>query len=86
MPLYMLSSGKVPEPDLSMMATLGTIVRQCTEKELNLFQPKGKYVSGMYTETFVVSPDRYLPNYAMNNFNGQLIQRRLDSWDDLENE
>lgn len=86
MPLYMLSSGKVPQPDLSMMAALGTIVRQCTEKELNLFQPRGKYVSGMYTETFVVSPDRYLPYFAMNNFKGSMVQRRLNSWDDLVNE
>ena len=55
-PLYVLTSENVPSADLSLMAEL-TPVRSCSQAELNLFQPEGKYTKGLFMTTLVISPN-----------------------------
>jgi hypothetical protein len=87
LPTYLITSDAVPKSS-DLMATVTNSTRPCTKEELELFQPEGKYVSGKYTMSVLISPDYYLP-WAKDQFtrrNGTFIQRRINSWEELVDE
>ena len=59
-----------------------THVRACDPAELNLFMPKGRFIGGVMSTTLVTSTDRYLP-WAMKQFRGEFIHRKVSSWNEL---
>ena len=57
-------------------------VRPCTPTELNLFMPRGRFKSGSYSTTMVISPDYYL-SWAQKQFKGEVIRQKIHSWNDF---
>jgi len=83
-PTYILTSKQVPPTNLDDMKEI-SFVRKCSQAELDLFLPAGKYIHGFFMKTMTISPEYYLP-WAMSRFkaqNGKFVQRRIDSWDDF---
>ncbi len=62
-----------------------TRTRECNERELNLFQPTGKYVHGNVSTSICMTPNYYLP-WAKKQFvdnGGKLVKKYIESFDDL---
>jgi hypothetical protein len=73
-PTYQLRSSGTSGDD-NNLSFVSDVIRACSSKELDLFQPKGKWISGNYFHTIMVDTEKYLP-YALKSFvkQGGLLQ------------
>ena len=84
MPTYLLASDQVPVPDTQLMEEFCE-VRPCSRSELDLFAPKGRFISGRFFKSITISPDYYMP-WAMDQFKargGIFSTQKIQAWNDL---
>jgi len=75
----MFSSHSQDQVEKEMMGLLSPVYRDCTEEELSIPQPTGKYKYGKYQHTVQVDTEKYLP-WLLDMFTeqgGKIIQRRV---------
>lgn len=84
-PAFFFSSHNEDQVESSITKKLCKVYRKCTEKELNLPQPSGKYKHGIYVHTLQMDTGIYLP-YLTKRFKaagGSIKKFRVESLVDL---
>jgi len=85
---YVFSSHGQDQVERGLMGQLSPVYRDCTDKELNLPQPSGKYRFGKYHHTVQVDTELYLP-WLMEMFTeqgGRVLPTKVASLDSLSND
>ncbi len=87
-PLYVLSSTSSAAQKDTFLAANSRISRTCHRRELDLFQPPGKWKSGTYAHTLVIDCTYYLPwlTRKFKEGGGYIKEKRVDKLEDLEGE
>ena len=82
LPCYQLNSkaDSRPQDHWTLLSGLFDVVRPCTWKELQLFRPKGKWISGHYFHTNMIDSDVFIPYMAdlFKDHGGVIEQGRVD--------
>jgi len=88
LPVYLFSSHRQDQVERKIMEKLGTVYRDCTEAELSLAQPAGKFKFGKYIHTVQIDTKPYLA-YLLKQFlsaGGRVVEGKVDSLDSLAEE
>jgi len=86
LPAFFFSSHDPDQVENRTMKKLCTVYRSCTEKELNLAKPEGKFKYGVYLHTVQIDTALYLA-YLTDRFlaaGGTIKQGTVKSFDELD--
>ena len=84
-PLSCLLMSQYHPVERKLMSTFSPVYRDCTERELNLAMPEGRFKYGKYIKTMQIDMDIYL-QYLTDQFTsrgGVLTQGKVESLSDL---